>query len=181
MQWLSKKSDPVDWVAYDERLQIDWLVKLSSNQNLNQVTSKSALWVSASAFQRKRLEVVVHGLNRCPKIVTNRVGSHPKCCDERSKEKESVIASTVIWCPNVGILHVFTQVQSDAGCFGQSAAQYRGQWWNPSLPDGHSIVRQKRRNQILRHPWFGSIFNNVTDYVVCLRSAVISDTKRLKI
>jgi hypothetical protein len=49
------------------------------------------------------------------------------------------------------------------------------------LPDGHSIVRQKRRNQILRHPWFGSIFNNVTDYVVCLRSAVISDTKRSKI
>ena len=38
-----KKSDPVDLVAYDERLQIDWLVKLSSNQNLNQVTSKSAL------------------------------------------------------------------------------------------------------------------------------------------
>ena len=27
---------------------------------------------------------------------------------------------------------------------------------------------------------FGSIFNNVTDYVVCLRSAVISDTKGLK-
>ena len=132
--------------------------------------------VLVSIPQKKRLKKIVHGLYWCPKVVTNLVGPHPKSCNERSKEKESVIARTLFWCPNVGFLHIFNQDQFDARCPDQSVAQYQGQWRNPSLPDGHSTSQRKTTNQILCHPWLKkSISNNVTYYVVSPRLGLMYD------
>ena len=71
------------------------------------------------------------------------------------------IAKAKSWrCPDLlsgaqtsGSLLVFTPDQPGKGFPVRSGAQCPVQWQSPSLPGGHSTVRQRKRNQILRRPW----------------------------
>ena len=71
------------------------------------------------------------------------------------------IAKAKSWrCPDLlsgaqtsGSLLVFTPDQPGKGFPVRSGAQCPVQWQSPSLPGGHSTVRQRKRNRILRRPW----------------------------